>query len=118
VTASTRSAGSYPHALVLLLPPLYTCRSLVIEQANQVRTLDITCVPMAPGWVYLVAVLDWASHWARIPTETDLAVDAAQEAGQSRSASKSATRTKAISSVAPNSSLTHRSAELTSSKQQ
>jgi hypothetical protein len=62
VTASTRSAGSYPHALVLPLPPLYTCRSLVIEQANQVRTPDITCVPMAPGWVYLVAMLDWASH--------------------------------------------------------
>jgi hypothetical protein len=49
VTASMRPAGSYPHALVLPLPPLYTCRSLVIEQANQVRTPDITCVPMAPG---------------------------------------------------------------------
>jgi hypothetical protein len=63
-------------------------------------------------------MLDWASHWARIPTETDLAVDAAQEVGQSGSAAESATRTKAISSVAPSSSLTHLSAKLTSSKQQ
>ena len=38
----------------------YALRGLAIEQANQVWALDITYIPMARGWVYLVAVLDWA----------------------------------------------------------
>jgi putative transposase len=38
----------------------YLLRGLAIERANQVWALDITYIPMARGWVYLVAVLDWA----------------------------------------------------------
>jgi putative transposase len=39
----------------------YLLRELAIERANQVWALDITYIPMARGWVYLVAVLDWAA---------------------------------------------------------
>jgi putative transposase len=40
----------------------YLLRGLAIERANQVWTLDITYVPMARGFVYLVAVMDWHSR--------------------------------------------------------
>lgn len=33
-----------------------------IERANQVWTLDITYIPMARGFLYLVAVMDWYSR--------------------------------------------------------
>ena len=35
----------------------YLLRDKVIERANQAWALDITYIPMARGWVYLVAVL-------------------------------------------------------------
>ena len=40
----------------------YLLRGLSIERANQVWTLDITYIPMARGFVYLVAVMDWHSR--------------------------------------------------------
>ena len=40
----------------------YLLRELSIERSNQVWTLDITYVPMARGFVYLVAVMDWYSR--------------------------------------------------------
>lgn len=40
----------------------YLLRGLSIERANQVWALDITYIPMARGFVYLVAVMDWASR--------------------------------------------------------
>lgn len=43
----------------------YALRNLAIERANEVWARDITYIPMARGWVYLVAVLDWASR--RVP---------------------------------------------------
>jgi putative transposase len=60
-------------------------RGLNIERANQVWALDITYIPMARGWVYLVAVLDWASrrvlaHRVSITMEADFCVDALREA--------------------------------------
>jgi putative transposase len=33
----------------------YALRNLAIERANQVWALDITYIPIARGWVYLVA---------------------------------------------------------------
>jgi len=33
-----------------------------IDRANQVWATDITYIPMAKGFVYLVAILDWASR--------------------------------------------------------
>jgi putative transposase len=63
----------------------YALRGLAIEQANQVWALDITYVPMARGWVYLVAVLDWHSrrvlaHRVSITMEADFCVEALREA--------------------------------------
>ena len=40
----------------------YLLRGLVIDRANQVWCADITYVPMAKGFVYLVAVMDWFSR--------------------------------------------------------
>jgi putative transposase len=37
-------------------------RSLAINRANQVWALDTTYIPMAKGFVYLTAVVDWASR--------------------------------------------------------
>jgi putative transposase len=40
----------------------YLLRSLTIERANQVWAADITYVPIGRGFLYLVAVMDWASR--------------------------------------------------------
>ena len=63
----------------------YALRGLAIERANHVWALDITYIPMARGWVYLVAVLDWHSrrvlaHRVSITMEADFCVEALREA--------------------------------------
>jgi len=63
----------------------YLLRESLIERANQAWALDITYIPMARGWVYLVAVLDWASrrvlaHRVSITMEADFCVEALREA--------------------------------------
>jgi putative transposase len=40
----------------------YLLRDLVIDRPNQVWSTDITYIPMARGFVYLVAVMDWCSR--------------------------------------------------------
>ena len=40
----------------------YLLRGLTINRPNQVYAMDITYIPMAKGFVYLVAVLDWYSR--------------------------------------------------------
>lgn len=40
----------------------YLLRGLKIERANQVWALDTTYIPMAKEFVYLIAVIDWASR--------------------------------------------------------
>ena len=40
----------------------YLLRGVVINRSNQVWALDTTYIPMAKGFVYLVAVVDWASR--------------------------------------------------------
>jgi putative transposase len=40
----------------------YLLRNLVIDRPNQVWATDITYIPMARGFVYLVAVIDWHSR--------------------------------------------------------
>jgi len=40
----------------------YLLRGLKINRPNQVWAMDITYIPMARGFVYLVAVLDWYSR--------------------------------------------------------
>jgi putative transposase len=40
----------------------YLLRNLVIDRPNQVWAADITYVPIGRGFLYLVAVMDWASR--------------------------------------------------------
>jgi putative transposase len=40
----------------------YLLRGLAIERPNQVWATDITYIPMARGFVYLVAIMDWHSR--------------------------------------------------------
>src|SRR6266436_6387911 len=40
----------------------YLLRNLVIDRPNQVWAADITYLPIGRGFLYLVAVIDWASR--------------------------------------------------------
>jgi transposase InsO family protein len=40
----------------------YLLRNLAVEWPNQVWAMDITYIPMARGFVYLAAVVDWFSR--------------------------------------------------------
>jgi putative transposase len=40
----------------------YLLRDLVVERPNQVWCADITYIPMRRGFLYLVAVMDWATR--------------------------------------------------------
>jgi putative transposase len=62
----------------------YLLKNLKVDHANQVWCADITYIPMAHGWVYLVAVMDWYSRrvlaWRlSITMETDFCVEALKE---------------------------------------
>jgi putative transposase len=57
----------------------------VIDQPNQVWAMDIIYIPMARGFVYLAAVVDWFSRrvlaWRlSITLETEFCIDAVQDA--------------------------------------
>ena len=63
----------------------YLLRNLVIDRPNQVWATDITYIPMAKGFMYLVAIMDWASRrvlaWRTSNTlTTDFCVEALNEA--------------------------------------
>jgi putative transposase len=63
----------------------YLLRNLTIDRSNQVWALDTTYIPMAKGFVYLTAVVDWASRKVlaakvAITLEACHAVDVLQEA--------------------------------------
>jgi putative transposase len=63
----------------------YLLRGLKITRANHVWATDITYIPMAQGWVYLCAIVDWASrrvlaHRVSITMETDFCLEALNEA--------------------------------------
>ena len=63
----------------------YLLRDLVIDLPNQVWATDVTYVPMARGFVYLVAVMDWYSRrvlsWRVSNTlDASFCVDALEEA--------------------------------------
>jgi putative transposase len=75
---TTRRAGGqavYPYLL----------RGLTIERSNQVWAADITYIPMRRGFVYLFAVMDWASRrvlaWRLSNTlSTEFCLEAVREA--------------------------------------
>jgi len=63
----------------------YLLRGLAVERPNQVWAMDITYIPMARGFVYLAAVVDWFSRrvlaWRlSITMEVDFCLDAVEEA--------------------------------------
>jgi putative transposase len=63
----------------------YLLRHLEITRSNHVWAADITYIPMKRGFVYLVAILDWASRrvlaWRLSNTlTTDFCIEAVQEA--------------------------------------
>ena len=63
----------------------YLLRNVAVTRPDQVWAMDITYVPMARGFVYLAAVIDWFSRkvlaWRLSITLTaDFCVDALQEA--------------------------------------
>jgi putative transposase len=63
----------------------YLLRGLQIDRPNQVWATDITYIPMARGFVYLVAVIDWYTRkvlsWRLSNTlTTDFCIEALEEA--------------------------------------
>ncbi len=63
----------------------YLLRGLAVDRPNQVWAMDITYIPMARGFVYLAAVIDWHTRrvlsWRlSITMETDFCIEAALEA--------------------------------------
>jgi putative transposase len=63
----------------------YLLRGLAIERPNQVWAMDITYIPMARGFVYLAAVVDWFSRrilaWRlSISMEEDFCLEAVEDA--------------------------------------
>jgi putative transposase len=63
----------------------YLLRNLVVDRPNQVWAMDITYIPMARGFVYLCAVVDWFSRkilsWRlSITMDSSFCVDAVEEA--------------------------------------
>lgn len=63
----------------------YLLRNVEINRPNQVWAADITYIPMKRGFVYLFAVMDWASRrvlsWRLSNTlTTDFCIEAVQEA--------------------------------------
>jgi putative transposase len=63
----------------------YLLRGLAVVRPNQVWAMDITYIPMARGFVYLAAVVDWFSRrvlsWrVSITMEVGFCLDAVEEA--------------------------------------
>jgi putative transposase len=65
----------------------YLLRNLAVDRPDKVWCADITYIPMARGFVYLVAIMDWHSRYLlawrlSITMETDFCVEALDEAMQ------------------------------------
>ena len=76
-----RTSGRHPEHPVFP----YLLRGLAIERPNQVWAMDTTYIPLKRGFVYLTAVVDWASRRVlasrvSISLAADAAVDALEEA--------------------------------------
>src|SRR5262245_49714458 len=63
----------------------YLLRNLTIDRANQVWSSDITYIPMARGFVYLAAVMDWFARRVlasrlSISLEVEFCIEVVEEA--------------------------------------
>ncbi|TWI18477.1 helix-turn-helix protein [Bradyrhizobium yuanmingense] len=52
----------------------YLLRHMVIDRPNQVWVADITYVPIGQGFLYLVAIIDWASRAVDVQPRCDMVV--------------------------------------------
>src|SRR5438132_2145556 len=78
-----RPNTSKPAAAHKIYP--YLLRGLAIERDNQVWCSDVTYIPMAKGFLYLVVIMDWVSRavlaWRLSNTlDADFCVEALEEA--------------------------------------
>jgi putative transposase len=78
-----RPNTSHRHAAHPIYP--YLLRDRTVERPNEAWAMDITYIPMSRGFVYLAAVLDWASRkilsWRiSISMSTDFCIEAVEEA--------------------------------------
>ena len=83
----------------------YLLRGMAVTEANQAWCSDITCIPIRGGFLYLVAVMDWATRFVlswRLSNcmETGFCLDALHEALCGAPRRASSTPTKAPSSPA------------------
>jgi len=74
---------SAPHPAHKIYP--YLLKGLTIDRPNQCWATDITYIPMRRGFVYLVAIVDWATrkvlaHRVSTSLSTDFCVEALEEA--------------------------------------
>lgn len=60
VPIDQRPKTSVPHPEHRIYP--YLLRDLMIDRPNQVWCADITFLPMRRGFLYLVAIMDWATR--------------------------------------------------------
>jgi len=63
----------------------YLLNNLVVDRPNQVWATDLTYLPMRRGFVYLVAIIDWATrrvlaHRVSISMTTEFCLEALEEA--------------------------------------
>ena len=100
--AAHHEAGAGPQDI-----PVSAARTWSIERPNQVWAADITYIPIGRGFLYLVAIMDWASRavlaW-RLSNTMDACVlrrGAGGGAGALRHGRRSSTPTRAASSPAP-----------------
>ena len=86
---ASRTRGASGLSLALVLDPIAhkspLLRKIQIERRNQVWCADITFVPVKNGFLYLVAIMDWATRkvlsWRLSNTiHADFCVDALNEA--------------------------------------
>ena len=78
-----RRNTSQPHPEHTVFP--YLLRKLTIDRPNQVWAADISYIPMARGFVYLVAIIDWYTRkvlaWRLSNTmAADFCIEALQDA--------------------------------------
>ena len=78
-----RPKTSQPHPEHKVWP--YLLRNRVIDRPDQVWCADITYIPMRRGFLYLVAIMDWATHkvlaWRVSNTlHADFCIEALEEA--------------------------------------
>ncbi len=84
ITAIYRKRNtSAPHPDHEIYP--YLLKNLSIDRPNPVWATDITYIPMRRGFVYLVAIIDWATrrvlaHRVAISMTPDFCVEAIEEA--------------------------------------